>query len=218
MSITTKLTASLAGTCLLLLTTVFSSGAFAIGIPGSVVPPSGEPFMFNSVKVRANNGKWSITSNTGNDPFQLWDGSTLYNGTGSKYTLNVDFNKNTGAFIGGTLEISGQVAALGINTKTTLVTADITAYDFDALYNNKLIGFATDNIDCYAGLGFTCTTSESIWITLASAYGGDPTARFKNTGTAITTLPLPAAAWLFGSGLVFLAATGRRRSDKHQKI
>jgi len=228
MSITTRLTASLAATCLLLLTMVVSGSAYAVGIPGSDVPLSGSPFMLHNVKVRANRGSWTITASTGNAGFQYYDGSTLHSGTNGKFTLKATFDKNTGAFDTGELTIDGKIDSLSIESKPNdpLVEANITGFDFDAGYDDKLIGFKTDNLNCIAGLG-PCTLSESVWVLLDAAFCyddngsqvcGDTTSKIKNTGKAITTLPLPAAVWLFGSGLVFMAATGRRRSAGSKKI
>ena len=54
---------------------------------------------------------------------------------------------------------------------------------------------------------------ESAYISLAGG-GFDPNSSFKKAlGTAVTTIPLPATVWLFGSGLIGLLGVARRRRN-----
>jgi len=210
MSTTIRLATSLATTCLLLIITLTSTSALAagIGIPGSDIPLSGNPSFTHTVTVRANNGDWTISSHNG---FILQTPGGTWNGTGN-YRVNVSFN-DVGEFVSGDLTITGKIPDLGIK-QSTLVTADLNAFDFDIDFDNTLIGFGTTNIVCTWTT--SCTNNESIWITLDSIYGDDPNARFRTSGTAITTVPLPAAVWLFGSGLAFLGATARPRRRRNK--
>jgi hypothetical protein len=95
-----------------------------------------------------------------------------------------------------------------------LVTADITAFNFQD--DPNLWGFATSNILCSPLLLITCTTNESIYVELDDPFtqGNLVGGRFTTTGFASTTVPIPAAAWLFGSALGFLgwAARARKRT------
>jgi hypothetical protein len=91
------------------------------------------------------------------------------------------------------------------------MTADLNGvWDSDG----TLIGFNTENIQCndvidaYVG---GCTTDEVIYFSLLDAIGPDAGARkIKTSGIAVTSVPVPAAAWLFGSGLLGLIAVSRR--------
>lgn len=207
MSITTKLSALLASTLLLLA----SSGAFADGIPGSIVPESGNQGFLNNVTVRANRGTWTIS---GKDGFKFFDGSGgVWDGSNGQYRLSVSFDSN-GDFLSGDLSLKGKIPTLLTgNGPQLLLTANVISFDFDSTYSDTLIGFGIENIDCNLelGIGDCHGYSESIWITLDSAYLDDPNARFRNSGYAITTVPVPAAVWLFGSGLIFLSAAARKR-------
>jgi len=204
----TKNTATLAACCLLLITTLTSTSALAIGIPGSDISPSGIPSFTHNVTVRANNGKWTVSAHDG---FILQTPGGTWSGTGL-YTLNATFD-GAGEFVSGDLTIRGKIPDLGIK-QSTLVTADLNAFDFDALYDPTLIGFGTTNIVCTWTT--SCTSNESIWIQLFSNYGGDANARFRTSGIATTTVPVPAAVWLFGTGLAFLGATARRKRARTQ--
>jgi hypothetical protein len=120
--------------------------------------------------------------------------------------------KVTGGVASGKIKIGGNIDDLGI--KGTLMTADLEGA-WDA--NGSLIGFNTMNIQCndainaYLG-GSGCTTNEVIYLNLLDAIGPGAGAKKINTaGTAVTSVPLPAAAWLFGSGLLGLIGVTRRR-------
>ena len=125
--------------------------------------------------------------------------------------------KSPSGVASGKIKISGKIDDLGI--KGTLMTADLEgAWDADG----SLIGFNTMNIQCndainaYLG-GGGCTTNEVIYLNLLEAIGPDAGARkIKTAGIAVTSVPLPAAAWLFGSGLLGLIAMARRRGHRTQ--
>jgi hypothetical protein len=117
----------------------------------------------------------------------------------------------------GKIKISGKIDELGI--KGVLMTADLKgAWDADG----TLIGFNTMNIWCNDGInaylgGGGCTTNEVIYLNLLQAIGPDAGARkIKTAGIAVTSVPVPAAAWLFGSGLLGLITMARRRGHRTQ--
>jgi hypothetical protein len=125
--------------------------------------------------------------------------------------------KVTGGVASGNIKISGRIDELGI--KGTLMTADLEGA-WDA--NGTLIGFNTMNIQCNDGInaylgGGGCTTNEVIYLNLLQAIGPDAGARKISTaGIAVTSVPVPAAAWLFGSGLLGLITMARRRGHRIQ--
>ena len=108
----------------------------------------------------------------------------------------------------GSLRIKGAIDEFGIK-KTTLVTANLSG-EWALSDDGQLIGFNTTNIVCSPELPINCTNSESIYLVLDDAINTG-NKNYKTTGVAITTVPLPAAAWLFASGLLGLAGIARRR-------
>lgn len=194
----------------LLISTVLGwTGASALNLTG--IPESGSPAFYNDVKVtlHSNNGTPKLNNGTlklrGKKDFMFDDGSNpFWQGGTSKYSVNIYFNKVTGAFAGGTLSLKGRIDGLGIPRNTVLVTADI--IDWNITEDVNLWGFKTDNIVCSPLLLVACTTTESIYVELDDPFTQlDPTAgRFTTTGTAQTTVPVPAAAWFFGSALGLL--------------
>lgn len=208
MSITKKLTSWLALTGMLVVTAFAGSSATAATmIPG--IPDAGTPAFTHIVKLSANQGKWSARLNGGNKDFFLNTGHQILPGEAFKFNFDATFNKQTGVFEGGSMSIQGTLPGLNILDKfTVLMSADLTGFGTAG----NLIGFNTANIVCNPALGLNCTTNESVIFVLNSVFGGDGLTKLTNaTATAITTVPLPAAVWLFGSGLCFIAVTARRR-------
>jgi hypothetical protein len=125
------------------------------------------------------------------------------------YSLNANFN-GSGVFQNGTVSIKGQISGLGINTTQTLMTANLTAFGKDS--SGYIYGFNTANIVCNALINTyaQCTTSEVVYLALFNSEKS-LNKSWSTKGIALTSVPIPAAAWLFGSGLVGLAGVARRR-------
>jgi hypothetical protein len=147
------------------------------------------------------------------DSFLSVDPEDVLDITKTKYQFDA---KVTGGDARGKLKITGKIDQLDF--RGTLMTADL---DGNWGADGTLIGFDTKNIKCsdainaYLG-GGGCTTDEFVYFNLLEAIGPDAGARkIKTAGiavtslTSMTTIPLPAAAWLFGSGLLALIGMER---------
>ena len=117
----------------------------------------------------------------------------------------------------GTLKIMGGIEELGINgskknggKKNPLMKAELDGtWSINA--DGDLVGFNTMNIVCHDKISAYCTEAESFYLNLLeSITTGKP--EIKTAGIAVTTIPVPAAIWLFGSGLLGLLAVSRRKS------
>ena len=112
----------------------------------------------------------------------------------------------------GSIRIKGEIPDLNINSRQTLMTADLTGVWNSA---GQLIGFNTMNIQCNAAINAVaqCTTNEVIYLSQLndSLDLGGSKGKFKTTGLAVTSVPVPVAAWLFGSGLIGLVGVARRK-------
>jgi len=126
----------------------------------------------------------------------------------TSYTLTANFNSSN-VFQSGSVKIEGKINSLGIGTTQTLMTANLTA--FAKGYGNYVLGFNTSNIVCNPLINAysQCTTAESVYIALSKSFNFKTD--FKSNGYALTSVPIPAAAWLFGSGLLGLVGIARRK-------
>ena len=123
-------------------------------------------------------------------------------GTGGKYTLNARLD-DAGNFLSGDVSIRGAMAQVGITKKNTLLmSADLTGANL--MDDPYLWGFNTTNIVCNPDLLLECTDKESVYVALSNAFSGDFGRNFMSMGIAVTTVPVPAAIWLFGSALGLL--------------
>jgi hypothetical protein len=112
----------------------------------------------------------------------------------------------------GRIRIKGKMPELGINKRRILMTADL-----KGKWNStrQLIGFNTMNIVCHDAINEVapCTTDEVIYLSeLNDALDlGGSRGKYRTTGLAVTSVPLPATAWLLCSGLAVLAGMSRRK-------
>lgn len=208
-------TNAFAGTCPAVLDPAIYNGACIDG-----VKPGGYPYFSTDVNV-----SWKAKTSTlvayyaatGVSQF-LSDQNTAYNITDT--VINFYANINTADQDVGTTghwDILGNIPTLSITNAPVLMSADLTGvYRQDG----ALIGFNTMNIVCNstidAFVAGGCTQSESLYLDLdnpidfslsAQASPGKVTA----SGVGLSTVPLPAAAWLLGSGLLGLLGVSRRR-------
>jgi hypothetical protein len=206
-----------------LMLVVSGSNAYAVSLsPGYELPgisQPGYPNFTNSVNVKVlkngNKGyKLKVRKRWNNNYFNL--SSENLKIKGGQYKLDAFFDTD-GDFLEGTVEIKGKLETSVGTAKGTLMTATLGRIgDLDFAYTSNLLGFNTSNIVCndvineYIGAG-GCTENESVYIQLYDG-GFDPTKKgYKSAGYAWTTVPVPAAVWLFGSGLVCLVGMARRR-------
>jgi hypothetical protein len=113
----------------------------------------------------------------------------------------------------GNMSISGNIDSL--NANGLLMTANLTGVYGEA---GNLVGFNTKDIECNAAIntaigGSGCTTAEVVYFSLDKALDLNAKRSQKIYGTAYTSVPLPAAAWLFGSGLLGLLGISRRKKS-----
>ena len=124
----------------------------------------------------------------------------------TKYILKVKVRDGIAT---GTVKIKGIIEKLGMTKKETLMTANLKG-EWSLSEDGNLLGFNTMDIECNPILPVNCTTAEVIYLVLNDAITAE-TKKLKTTGRALTSVPLPAAAWLFGSGLLGFAVIARKR-------
>jgi hypothetical protein len=191
---------------------LFAGSVSAFSLDG--IPTSGKPSFWNNVTVDmndngSNNGQARVNIK-GRGDFVFKDGQSNWLGENVIFKLQAFYN-DAGDFLSGDIQIKGGIAGLGIDKGTLLMNADLIGWNLtqDTSGANgwsKLWGFATDNIVCSPLLLVECTTTESVYVKLdGDGFDGDfANGRYLTGGFAVTTVPVPAAAWLFGSALGLL--------------
>jgi hypothetical protein len=143
------------------------------------------------------------------------DSDTNYLIEKPKFNLKVNFLSETE--VEGKLKISGKIDSDGDGKgEKFTVTADLEG-PVDSSEDGTLWGFDTMNIVCsdlINTLTGGCTTNEVVYLNLLEAIGPEFGTNISTAGRALTSVPVPAAAWLFGSGLLGLIAVSRRAVHK----
>ena len=131
---------------------------------------------------------------------------------GGTFDLSASIDAS-GLLASGTLDIGGTVASLGFNSGT-LLTGDLTAFGFPNAGGDPLeFLFSVTGGDA-AGLYGGAGSTGGVILAGGTGFTGDFTADFTGGGMAVADVapvPVPAALWLFGTGLLGLVGLGRNR-------
>jgi hypothetical protein len=126
-------------------------------------------------------------------------------------TLTMTLLTNTVSILGTNSTIGQTVKFTGAWNGTTFTAASGTGtytscVDNAALITCDKIALAYGFPIPFAAASGSATTASGLFNTTASSNTSN-----QHTSYALTAVPVPAAAWLFGSGLLGLAGTARRR-------
>lgn len=159
------------------------------------------------------------------------DASGSYVVNDASYSLNASFSydiaNNTWNLSGNknSVKISGTVVTDKGTATKNLFLASLDSWNFGwdlETESNFLIGFNT-TVDKKGGTIcdlYGCTLGESAYLSLLyTSFNPTDLSNFDNKGkynftsdaVAVTTIPVPAAVWLFGSGLIGIAGLARRK-------
>ena len=173
-------------------------------VPGSF--PYFQQGVLVDYKNKSNKTTFDAKYRLGSDSLFLTSSTDIYTITSTSYKLKATWD-NSGT-LSGTVKINGILSGMTLDP-VKLMTADLTG-DWNISGDGKLIGFNTTNIDCADILPILCTNAEVVYINLADALDMDAS-KFSTNGIALTSVPVPAAVWLFGTGILGLASVARRK-------
>jgi hypothetical protein len=210
-----------------------SVGIAASAVPNFLiggVPPAGFPHFENPASITltkfgtSSSATFQLTaaSTSGNFIFQ-YDPTSAYTVTGT-YSLTASFNA-TGVFTGGSLAINGTLPGYDgpgtapATTAQNLFSAHLVSFGNDIVpdITPVALGFKTENFSGWA-TQFSDGSAESAYLynfNVPGLMGMFTNPKFKTItfqGSAITTVPIPAAVWLFGSGLALIACVRRKKN------
>lgn len=102
----------------------------------------------------------------------------------------------------------------GNNKWGTVFSGDLTALGWSAAGDR--VEFNTANFSGWACDQGWCTQAERLWFTDVNGFPNSAWAKnWKDTSTSGTAvIPVPAAAWLLGSGLIGLLGVGKRKKSQ----
>jgi hypothetical protein len=190
--------------------TIVDNGAYQVdGLPASGIP-----------NIASDNGRFFYKLKKNGTQKMKYDakGDFVLNMGSGDYLIEkgrIHINARIKIKKDGTLKLTGKGWIKGIDpfggkNKKTLVKFDNNG-DFSFLWDadgEDVFGMSITNIECL--LWDFCTNTETFY---AIGEFGTRTDRIKlkDGVLGVTTIPVPAAVWLFGSGLLGLAGMARRK-------
>ena len=200
----------------------YPDGSFHL--PG--ILPSGKPDFDHKVNThvvrQGNNGSMLIVTGMGGNHYFNVSNEESYPLTGG-YVLKAHFDSE-GKLLDGNVKITGSIMnddGMGSMGGGKLFEADLGSdmSDTDSAYTSDLIGLNISNIICSSVISQLvpggCAQYGSVYLPLDEGGFDGFMDRYYSRGRAVTSMPsaipVPAAAWLFGSGLIGLVGMARRR-------
>jgi hypothetical protein len=185
-------------------------------LPG--IPTSGAPGFTNSAEINLFNlggNSFLFAASNAGAPLTFELGSHSVTSSSARFLVTAEFMAD-GSYIQntGTLTVSGSIPFISSYAPYTLpgvyISGDLLTAKLDNFaFNSDLLGFSTSLL---TGFGSSFGTNESVYFStpgIASALGFGTNPGLHATtnpilANTVTSVPLPAAVWLFMSGLALL--------------
>lgn len=169
-----------------------------------------------------NRGEIGDTSGASATEFAPWGGSVAFD-TGANWYFDSDVSTDADVvnndFYSIALHELGHLLGLGTaNSWDSMISngdftgaASIAAFGGDVPLDAGLGHWAEDTLSLVDGVSQEAAMDPNILVGSRKVFTDLDVAALQDVGWEVATVPVPAAVWLFGSGLLGLVAVGRRR-------
>lgn len=194
-------------------------GSLGLGGPGGFGVGGTSAFVNNAVS----RGEVGDTQGASATDFAPWGGSISFNTTSNWYfdsDLSTDGDVVNNDFYSVALHELGHLLGLGTaNSWDNLVSGtDFTGAESNSVFgsdvplNGDLSHWASGTLSLVDGLSQEAAMDPEVTNGTRKVFTDLDVAALKDVGWEVAPVPVPAAVWLFGSGLLGLVAVGRRRT------
>lgn len=157
----------------------------------------------------------TLSESSAGNYFITLDGNSFNTLSDVSFSLTATIDQ-AGALSGGNFAITGQSTALGIPATTTLLSGAVSGFGYQDggpvdLFEFEITNLAGELAGLYGSTALVHATTE-FGGTFNNSFSADFSAAAYSDTFAV--VPVPAAIWLLGSGLIGLAGIARRRPHK----
>jgi hypothetical protein len=161
-------------------------------------------------------GQFSVDHTDPDDFYFDPDGNGFTFVTSATYEIDAQID-NSGNLLSGTLNITGVISDLGINSPSTLLSGNLTAFGFQDsgsvdMFDFAVTGLSGDLAGYYGDSLYVLMSSVASSINFTGGFGSDFSGAGFIYADNLAVVPVPAAVWLLGSGLLGLVAVARRHT------
>ena len=170
-----------------------------------------------AVDYKTATGAFSVDHTDPDDFYFDPDGSGFMFVTSATYAIDAWID-SSGNLVSGTLNITGEISGLGIISSTTLLSGSLAAFGYQDsgsvdMFDFEVTGLSGALAGYYGDRLYVLMSSVANSINFTGSFASDFTSSDSFIqANNLAIVPVPAAVWLLGSGLLGLVAVARRHT------